>query len=52
MKLLLGLVMVSALSSCFMLKGFKQDALIEEVAEEVIKTNTGFDIDLSPNSKE
>ena len=39
-------------SSCTMFKGFKQDALIEEIAEDVIKAETGLDLDLSPNSKE
>lgn len=30
----------------------KEDNLIEEAAEEVIKEKTGFDIDLTPSSKE
>ena len=40
------------LSSCVAVKEYKQDALLEEVAEEVIKANTGLDLDLSPASKE
>lgn len=40
------------LSSCVAFKGFKQDALIEEIAEEVIEANTGLDVDLSSGSKE
>ena len=30
----------------------KEDNAIEEVAEEVIKKQTGLDVDLSPESKE
>ena len=51
MKALLILLAMS-LTSCVAFKGFKQDALIEEVAEEVIEANTGLDVDLSPGSKE
>jgi hypothetical protein len=35
-----------------MFKSFKHDALIEEIAEEVIESHTGLDVDLSPTSKE
>jgi len=30
----------------------KKDNKIEEIAEEIIKKETGIDVDLSPNSKE
>lgn len=40
------------LSSCVAFKGFKQDALIEEIAEEVLEAQTGLDVDFSPGSKE
>jgi hypothetical protein len=40
------------LSSCAVFKGFKQDALIEEIAEEVIEANTGVEVDFTPSSKE
>ena len=47
-------VMTSLLlmGSCTMFKGFKQDALIEEITEDLIKSETGLDLDLSPQSKE
>jgi len=48
----LFILLTMSLSSCVMFKSFKQDALIEEIAEDVIKANTGLDIDLSPASKE
>ena len=48
----LFIMLAMSLSSCVAFKGFKQDALIEEVAEDVIKAETGLDVDLTPGSKE
>lgn len=48
----LFILLAMLLTSCVAFKGFKQDALIEEVCEEVIECNTGLDIDLSSGSKE
>lgn len=48
----LFILLAMSLSSCVAFKGFKQDALIEEIAEDVIKAETGLDLDLTPNSKE
>lgn len=40
------------LSSCVAFNGYKQDALIEEIAEEIIEANTGVEVDFTPASKE
>lgn len=40
--------LVGLVSTCF----FKDDSIIEEVAEEVIEKETGLKIDLTPSSKE
>lgn len=39
------------LSSC-VFKGYKQDALLEEIAEEVLEAHIGVDVDFTPQSKE
>lgn len=47
--LVAGAVIVG-IASRFVFK--KSDNVVEEIAEEIIKTKTGHDIDLSPDSKE
>jgi hypothetical protein len=56
MASLLGLLLSAALAICVVagtyLFKLKNDNLIEQIAEEVIKDETGLDIDLSPEDKE
>ena len=47
---LVGLAVIIGVGSRFVFK--KSDNIIEEMAEKVIKDRTGFDIDLSPDTKE
>ena len=47
--LLMG-VLVSC--SCYWLKGYKEDNIIEELIEDVIEAKTGIDFDLSPSTPE
>ena len=50
---LLGILLLSSCSSIkTAMKNYPQDNIIEESLEEVIESQTGFDIDLSPFSEE
>jgi len=55
-KLVFGVVILSSIvGGCSYLNqrvGVSDDNPIEEYVEEVIKKKTGFDLDLTPNSKE
>lgn len=38
--------------SCEMLKKYPQDNIVEEIVEDVIRSETGIDVDLSPATPE
>lgn len=40
------------LCSCELLKKYPQDNIVEEIAEDVIRVETGIDVDLSPFTPE
>jgi len=52
--IVIGVVIFSALLGImtYTMGGMKQDNVIEELAEDVIETQTGVELDLSPDSIE
>lgn len=50
--IIIGIVAICSIGGYFSARYFGDDNAVEEVAEEVIKEETGFDVDLSPESKE
>jgi len=48
--LVVGAAVVVGVASRFIFK--KTDNIVEETAERIIKEKTGFDVDLSPDTKE
>lgn len=45
-------LLLVCLCSCELLKKYPQDNIIEEIAEDVLKHETGIDVDFSPGTPE
>jgi len=53
--IIMGIIFVSVLCSCSKINkcfGMKDDNIVEETAEDLLKQKTGIDIDFTPISKE
>jgi len=50
--LLAGLFITFFFTSCSFFKSWKDDNIVEESAEEVLRMKTGLDVDFTPKSPE
>ncbi len=50
--LLTGLFITFFFTSCSFFKSWKDDNIVEESAEEVLRMKTGLDVDFTPKSPE